>query len=194
MRERLGDATVQIDPVSALESLAQTKFAECYQCGKCTAGCPRSACMDKVPNQLIRLLQIGDGDSALKADAIWQCVSCETCTTRCPKKVDCAAIVDALREMSYKSGVTSKQQVAVVLFQKAFLDNVRRNGRLNEIELTLQFKLEGFAAMRRLGFLFKDAMLAPELQKRHKLHLIAEKVRDRDVVRRIFERCMDGQA
>ncbi len=185
--------TMQTNPVLALQSLAHTNFAECYQCGKCTAGCPRSAHMDKVPNQLIRMVQLGDVDSALKAEAIWQCVSCETCTTRCPKSVDCAGIIDALRQVSYERGMTSKQQVAVVLFQKAFLDNVRRNGRLNEIELTLQFKLEGFAAMRRLSFLLKDAALAPQLQRRQKFHLIGEKVRDREIVHRIFERCMDGQ-
>jgi hypothetical protein len=76
------NATMQSDSISLLESLAQTKFADCYQCGKCTAGCPRSAHMDKTPNQLIRMVQLGDVDAALKTDAIWQCVSCETCTAR----------------------------------------------------------------------------------------------------------------
>jgi heterodisulfide reductase subunit C len=183
----------QGDSIALLESLSQTKFADCYQCGKCTAGCPRSAHMDKMPNQLVRLLQLGQVDAALKSDAIWQCISCETCTARCPKKVDCAAIMDALRQVSYERGMTSKQQAAVVLFQKAFLDSVRRNGRVNEVEMIAQYKIEGFVAMRRLGFLFDGAMLAPQLQMHHKLHLIGEKVRDRDLVRRIFARCMDGK-
>lgn len=186
-------ATMQSDSVALLESLAQTKFADCYQCGKCTAGCPRSAHMDKTPNQLVRLLQLGQVDAALGSDAIWQCVSCETCTTRCPKKVDCAAIMDALRQVSFERGITSKQQAPVVLFQKAFLDSVRRNGRVNEVEMIAQYKIEGFAAMRRLDLLFDGAMLAPQLQMHHKLHLIGEKVRDRDLVRRIFARCMDGK-
>ena len=56
------------------------------------------------------------------------------------------------------------------------------------------YKLEGFAALRRPGFLFDGAMLAPQLQLRNKLHILGEKVRDRDVVRRIFARCMDGEA
>lgn len=183
--------TMPSDSIALLESLAQTKFADCYQCGKCTAGCPRSSHMDKMPNQLVRLLQLGQVDTALKSDAIWQCVSCETCTARCPKKVDCAAIMDALRQVSFERGITSKQQAAVVLFQKAFLDSVRRNGRVNEVEMIAQYKLEGFAAMRRLGFLFDGAMLAPQLQMHRKLHLIGEKVRDRDLVRRIFARCME---
>jgi heterodisulfide reductase subunit C len=150
--------------------------------------------MDKTPNQLIRMVQLGDVDAALKTDAIRQCVSCETCTARCPKNVDCAAVIDALRQVSYERGMTSKGQAAVVLFQKAFLDSVRRNGRVNELEMIAQYKIEGFAAMRRLGFLFDGAMLAPQLQMHHKLHILGEKVRDRAVVRRIFDRCMDGKA
>ena len=170
------------------------KFADCYQCGKCTAGCPRASKMDVSPSRLIRMLHLGDADSALKSEAIWQCVSCQTCTTRCPKNVDCAAVMDALREMAYKRGMTNEKQSSVVLFQKAFLDNIRRNGRLNEIELIAQFKIAGFGATRSAGFLFKDAMLAPKLRARKKLHIKGEKVRDREVVRRIFERCMDGKA
>ncbi len=187
------NAAMQVDSISLLESLAQTRFADCYQCGKCTAGCPRSARMDKTPNRLIRMVQLGDIDGALKAAAIWQCVSCETCTTRCPKNVDCAAVMDALRQVSYKRGMTSKEQDAVVLFQKAFLDSVRRNGRMNEIEMIARYKLEGFAAIRRLGFLLSGAMLAPRMKMRNKLHILGEKVRDRGVVRRIFARCMDGK-
>ena len=36
------------------------------------------------------------------------------------------------------------------------------------------YKLEGFAALRRLGVLFDGAMLAPQLQLRNKLHIIGE--------------------
>jgi heterodisulfide reductase subunit C len=150
--------------------------------------------MDIVPNRLIRMVQLGDAESALRSQAIWQCVSCETCTTRCPKSVDCAAIMDALRNEAYRRGQTSEKQAPVILFQKAFLDNIRRNGRLDEIELIAQFKISGFAATRSPRFLFKDASLGLKLQARKKLHLRGEKVRDRRVVHRIFDRCQNGSA
>jgi heterodisulfide reductase subunit C len=140
------------------------------------------------------MVQLGDAESALRSQAIWQCVSCETCTTRCPKSVDCAAIMDALRNEAYRRGMTSEKQAPVILFQKAFLDNIRRNGRLDEIELIAQFKISGFAATRSPRLLFKDASLALKLQPRKKLHLRGEKVRDRGVVRRIFDRCQNGPA
>jgi len=177
--------------VSVVETLAHTHLYDCYQCGKCTAGCPMAAQMDITPNRLIRLLQLGREGEALDAQSIWQCVSCQTCATRCPKSVNCAGIMDALRQLSLEEGRVSPAQQRVMLFQKAFLDNIRRNGRLDEIELIVQFKLAGFMHDRRFSLLFQDAMLAPELNKRKKLHLRGKKVRDRAVLRRIFARSMD---
>jgi heterodisulfide reductase subunit C len=101
--------------------------------------------------------------------------------------------MDALREASLAQGQTSPAQQTVVAFQEAFLNNVRRNGRLDEIELIAEFKLRALPSERNLRFLFQDAGLAPELQKRRKLHLRGEKVQDRTLVRRIFARCGYGQ-
>ena len=172
-----------------VESLAHTHLADCYQCGKCTAGCPVSAHMDLVPNQVIRLLQLGQAEVALRSQAIWECVSCQTCSTRCPKEVDCAGIMDALREFSLSGRMVAPAQQPVVSFQEAFLANIRRNGRLAELELIARFKADVVFHTGRLGFIFKDAGLAPQLSKRKKLHLMPEKARDRKVVGRIFARC-----
>ncbi len=175
------------------EILALTHWTDCYQCGKCTAGCPVAASVDMAPNQVVRALQLGKFEKAIASDAIWACVSCQTCSTRCPQSVDCAGIMDALREVSLRSGLASPAQKTVVAFQQAFLNNLRRNGRLDEIELIAEFKLRALPSERSLRFLFKDAGLAPELQKRRKLHLRGEKVKDRALVRRIFARCAEGE-
>ena len=177
--------------VPQVESLAHTRVRDCYQCGKCTAGCPMSAGMDLGPSRLIRLLQLGQTEKALRAQGMWQCVSCQTCSTRCPKSVDCAGVMDALRQLSVERGTDTPEQRRTVLFQKAFLRNIRRNGRLNELELIGEFKLSTFVRGRSLSFLFKDATLAPELMKRKKFHLLGEKAHDRAAVARIFARCMD---
>ena len=174
--------------------MAQTPVASCYQCGKCTAGCPVSTAMDVAPNQLIRLLQLEQTGVALRARAIWQCVACLTCSSRCPKEVDCAAVMDALREVCLLHGWVAPAQQPVVSFQKAFLQNIRRNGRLNELELIFCFKADVVFRTRQPAFLFKDASLAPQLSKRRKFHLFGEKARDRGVVDRIFARCADGAA
>ncbi len=173
------------------DPFAHIAVQDCYQCGKCTAGCPVAERMDTVPNQIVRLIQSGRSDAAIRTRAIWECVSCQTCTTRCPKSVDCAALMDALRQISFESNVAAAPARRTLLFQRAFLQNVRRHGRLNELELIAAFKTSAFLGDRNVPLLFKDAMLAPKMRARGKLHLIGEKVRDRRVVDRIFARCLN---
>lgn len=167
----------------------QINLANCYQCGKCTAGCPVSSRMELAPNQIIRIVQLGLTNTALCSQAIWECISCQTCSARCPKEVDCAGVMDVLREASLSYGMVSPAELPVASFQKAFLQNIRRNGRLNELELIARFKTDVVFHTGRLSFLFKDATLAPKLSKRKKLHFNPEKVHDRKVVDRIFARC-----
>lgn len=181
-------STSQQDPPSATPSAACDVRA-CYQCGKCSAGCPVAEQMDLLPHQLVRLVQLDRLDRAVRSEAIWKCVSCMTCTTRCPKSVDCAGVVDLLRQMAVAQQVASPQRLRTVVFQRALLDNIRRNGRLCELELIGTFKTKAFLKDRSLAQLLKDALLAPQLLKRRKLHFLGERVRDRQLVRRIFEKC-----
>ncbi|KKK90618.1 hypothetical protein LCGC14_2721200 [marine sediment metagenome] len=47
------------DFAKEVEERSGIKVRECYQCGKCTAGCPVAYEMDYMPNQIIRFVQIG---------------------------------------------------------------------------------------------------------------------------------------
>ena len=172
------------------EALAELEALDCYQCGKCTAGCPVADEMDVKPHQILRLVQLGKAERALKSEAIWQCMSCQTCSSRCPKSVDCAGIIDRLHHLSLERSSSSPAQQRTILFQKSFLRNIRRNGRLNELELVGTFKTSAFLQDLRIPFLFKDVMLGPRMSARGKLKLNGAKVRDREVVARIFDRCM----
>ena len=58
----------------------------CYQCGKCTAGCPYTFTYDLTVSQIMRLLQIGQKEKVLSCKSIWRCATCESCTTRCPRQ------------------------------------------------------------------------------------------------------------
>jgi heterodisulfide reductase subunit C len=145
--------------------------------------------MDLVPHQIFRLLQLGHTDRAARSRAVWQCVSCQTCSTRCPQKVDCAGVMDAMRQQSAREGAVAPSAERVLLFQQAFLHNIRRHGRLNELELIGLFKARDLAARADLAFLFKEAGLAPRLREKKKFHLTGETVADTGVVKRIFDRC-----
>ena len=67
----------------------------CYQCGKCTAGCPFSFS----PQRVVRSLQLGMVENALAEHTTWECAGCETCTAACPKGVDPVRIMRALRTL-----------------------------------------------------------------------------------------------
>ena len=107
--------------VADVEKLAHTQVNDCYQCGKCTAGCPRGDVMDIGPTRLIRLVQTGEVLEAARAESVWQCVSCLTCSTRCPKSVNISGVIDALRQISVEKRISAKRFNKTVLFQKEFL-------------------------------------------------------------------------
>lgn len=182
--------------VEAVESLAHTNVADCYQCGKCAAGCPVADRMDALPSQIVRLVQMGQVDKAIRKEAIWLCVSCQTCATRCPKSVNCTGIMDALRQLSVENDADCPGVRRTVVFQKVFLDNIRRNGRLKELELVGFFKTKAFLKDFSVPFLFKDSLLAPKMITRGKFHPLGEGVKDRGIVNRIFARCLseEGEA
>lgn len=89
------------------EISGQNVFA-CYQCGKCSAGCLFAEHMDVLPNQVIRLLQLGD-EGVLAARAPWVCAACLACSVRCPKGVDVARIMEALRQLALRRGIIPVQ-------------------------------------------------------------------------------------
>jgi heterodisulfide reductase subunit C len=93
------------DVIAEIKAISGEDVRACYQCGKCTAGCPLATAMDLMPNQIIRLLQLGEHEQVLKSGTIWQCASCLTCAARCPKEVDPARVMDALRTILMRQGV-----------------------------------------------------------------------------------------
>jgi len=81
-----------------VEEMSGENVFACYQCGACSSGCPLAEEMDRLPNQVVRALQLDD-PSLLESDAIWVCASCLACEVRCPKGVDLAKLMEALRQL-----------------------------------------------------------------------------------------------
>jgi heterodisulfide reductase subunit C len=177
--------------IAKVEHLAHTEVVNCYQCGKCSAGCPMAERMDVLPSQIIRLVQIGEVDEAAKAGSIWQCVSCLTCSTRCPKSVNIAGVMDALKEISLERKCVNKNFKRIVAFQRSFLDTIQRNGRTNEIELVAEYKIRCFLGDFNPMLALKDAELGLPMLTRGKLHPFSfgSPVKDKALVKRIFKKC-----
>ena len=83
--------------MSKVEELSGQNLLACYQCGKCSAGCPNVCEMDILPNQIIRYAQLGLKDELLGSKSIWVCASCMTCDVRCPKGINVAEVLEAIR-------------------------------------------------------------------------------------------------
>ncbi len=141
----------------------------CYQCKKCTNGCPVSEEMDIPPNEIIRSLQFGLKDRVLRSKTIWLCASCETCTTRCPQGIDIARIMDILREMNLKEGI--KPAISeVVLFDELTAKSIEKHGRIYELGIVLNFNL-------RSGQMFKDTGMGTKMFLKGKFKVLPGKTK-----------------
>jgi len=99
MRTNLTRRKIRDPFVAKVEELSGQNLLVCYQCGKCSAGCPAVHEMDILPNQIIRLTQLGLKEDLLESRAIWVCASCMTCNVRCPKGINIAEVIEALRQI-----------------------------------------------------------------------------------------------
>lgn len=159
--------------------------AKCYQCGKCSAGCPMAEEMGTKTHELLRQVQL-DRKAVLQDWSLWFCLTCETCTARCPNNVDPARIIDVLRELALREArwdQEARPPRVIEAFHRAFLKQIRSHGRVFEFGLVKGFKLRG-------GPLFADVMAAPGMMVKGKLPLAPRNIKGRADVRRIFDACL----
>ena len=163
---------------SRLEAATGQKVRDCYQCKKCSAGCPVAFAMDLLPHEVMKMVQYGQGGRLLGSSTIWLCASCETCSTRCPNEIDIAGVMDGLRRAALADGARSAEP-EVRVFHWSFLNGIRLAGRTNEPILIGSYK----ALSRRL---FDDLGLGVVMFVKRKIKLVPRVVKNRRAVRRIF--------
>jgi heterodisulfide reductase subunit C len=140
------------------------KIQNCFQCQKCSAGCPVNFAMDILPNQMFRHIQYGHRDRVLSSKTIWLCAYCHACSVRCPNSIDIARVMDTLRNISLRSGARSGEK-DVAAFHAFFLHLIKATGRMHELGLLALLKL-------KTGGLFRDAGLGYEMFRRGKIRLL----------------------
>ena len=169
-------------PDLALAIVAETeaKIATCFQCAKCSSGCPVAARTDLRPHELVRLVQLGARDEVLGSRMLWECTSCETCVTRCPHGVDIPAMMDSLRRLA-RSEKKTIRSTKVPVFNDIFLRVVRRRGRTYEAGLMASFKL-------RTLRLFEDMGKFPMMLWKRKIAILPPSVPGAAERKRLFAR------
>jgi len=105
MRTEISIKNTKSKFLGKVKELSGESIYACYQCGKCSAGCPSISEMDISPSEIIRLVQLGEEKEVLNSKTIWICASCFTCGTRCPKGVDLAKIMESLRQINLRKNV-----------------------------------------------------------------------------------------
>ncbi len=174
------------NPSLAYQVLEHTGVSEsrCYQCGKCTAGCPLASDMDFPPGRLLRMLQIETpemDEKILRSQTIWLCISCEMCIGRCPQEVDLPIVMDFLRQESVRQKKANPKAKNIIKFHKAFLDSINYTGRLYEVGLIADYKA-------RTMNLAQDVAIAPTMYMKGKLNLIPDMIKDIKNVKSIFNK------
>jgi heterodisulfide reductase subunit C len=171
-----------------LAGTAATPVSSCYQCKKCSAGCPLTFAMDLLPDRVIRLALLGQTEALLGCRTIWVCAACVTCSTRCPNGIDIAGVMDWLKEEALRQG-KAIDQPEVAAFHRFFLDSLRRaGGRLSEMALMRRFTLYKLRRGPQFGELLENMKLGWGLFKRGRLRLTGPPtLKGRGEIKKIFK-------
>jgi heterodisulfide reductase subunit C len=166
--------------IKALADSAGAKLHECYQCGKCSAGCPMAEYMDMMPRQVIRHLQLGLLDEALHSRTPWICATCQTCSARCPHDVPIADVIEAVRQQANHAEIYPVRTAN--LFTKFFMLPVALFGRSHEFTLTAFYNVFS-------GRIFQHFSYLPNMLKSGKLKIFPDMAKNRRAVQKIINNC-----
>lgn len=174
--------------MEAFDAAGQFDTSACFQCRKCSGGCPATFAMDLLPDQVVRLVSLGQQETVLQSRTIWVCASCETCTTRCPNGVKIAELIDGLKELAIRTGAVIAQPQVRALHE-TFLFDVAMRGRIFEGALLPMYWLRSGSAKRMIETgSWKDEMLMGwNMLKRGRLPLVPRGIKGKSEIRAILK-------
>ena len=183
MKLELSRAQVNSEWKREVERRLGREVSACYQCGKCSAGCPVAYEMFHPIHAMMRLVQLGRKDEALRSRSQWVCVGCEACSERCPKDVDPARLMTVLREMAQEEGCVNADESDIYDFHQSFLSSLKMFGRVYEMGLVSHYKLK--SPIKRGP---QDMLTGLQMMRRGKPGFFPHRVQNVAAIRRIYER------
>lgn len=135
-----------------VEARSGQKVQECYQCSKCSGGCPFSGVMDYAPNSILEMIVYGMKDELLSSKAIQMCIQCGTCGAQCPAGFEMYEVMNVLRAMAKEEGYISNEK-KIPKMNEIFLGEVKNLGRMHEVNLMVKNMLSQGELMRDVASL-----------------------------------------
>lgn len=154
---------------NVLESASKTMgdSSLCYQCAKCSNGCPVGEEMDVLPHQVIHLASLGMEEKVLNSRTLWICANCYACAVKCPNDINITSVMNDLKQKAIDRGV-KPQITEVYKFHQVFTGDVIRRGKAHELFIMGEYNL-------RIRKPFKNVLLAPKMFLKSKLKLLPPK-------------------
>lgn len=169
------------DALERIRALSGVDLRDCYQCGKCAAGCPVAPHADMSCRQVIRNLQLGLVDPVLHVEMPWACLGCATCVARCPQNVDMPSLMVAIKQVATERGIVASRDAKV--FEDVFLGIVRQTGVSDEALLAAGYNVG-------TGHLFQDVAGLPTMLKNGLIEVaLPRSIDNTDEMKALFDRC-----
>ncbi|MDR1246392.1 MAG: 4Fe-4S dicluster domain-containing protein [Clostridiales Family XIII bacterium] len=166
------------EKLDSLLAKAGVRQYDCYQCGKCTGGCPMARAMDLKPRGVMRCAQIGSLERILKSNTIWLCTGCHTCVERCPHDVDLPALMEEARYLASDMGYERRDSKVL---NEVFIANLKMFGRNHEMLLAGLYNMIAFKPLQ-------DMSSVPHMLKHGLIEIKPHETQKSESIKKMIER------
>jgi len=97
------------------EKIGEQDPKSCFECMKCTSGCPAAEFLEMYPHSIVLAVREGLAEEIINSDLIWRCAFCLKCRERCPQEVAPSDLIIALRNIATDRGIGVPEDLNTVL-------------------------------------------------------------------------------